>query len=135
MERTFLKDTRIISLEENIKNGNIDALGKFYKLLEEKKSPLIEKIQGEDNYFLVTIIYREEKKLDNVVLIPPVGMRNLKEHIMNRLLDTDIWYISYKVEKDIMFSYHFSVNDSLDKDWEKYNKVYDVKMPFCGENK
>ena len=76
MERTFLKDTRIISLEENIKNGNIDALGKFYKLLEEKKSPLIEKIQGEDNYFLVTIIYREEKKLDNVVLpallFPPI---------------------------------------------------------------
>lgn len=159
MERTFLKDTRIISLEENIKNGNIDALGKFYKLLEEKKSPLIEKIQGEDNYFLVTIIYREEKKLDNVVLIPPVGMRNLKEHIMNRLLDTDIWYISYKVEKDIMFSYHFSINDSLDKDWEKrwrnakndkfnknyidlsgkisnkYNKVSYVKMPFSSENK
>lgn len=158
MERTFIKDSRIVKLEENIKSGDLSALDEFYKSLKESGAPLIEKIEGEEDY-LVTIIYKEDKRLENVVLIPPVGMRKLENHVMNRLLDTSLWYISYKVEKDIMFLYHFSVNDSLDKDWEKrwrnaendkfnknlfdlsgkisnkYKKVSYVKMPYVKENK
>lgn len=159
MERTYIRDSRIIKLEKDIKNGESNALENFYKYIETNGAPLIEKIQGEDEFYLVTIIYKEEKRLDNVVLIPPVGMRKLEDHVMDRLLDTDLFYISYKVEKDIMFSYHFFINDTFDKDWEKrwrnaendkfnkylfdlsgkisnkYKKVSYVRMPYVKEDK
>lgn len=119
MIRTYIKDSRIIKLENEILNGNSEALEKFFDDLKEQGSPLIESIANDNTNDLVTLIYRGNSKTKNVVLIPPVGMRKLENHIMDRLLDTNLFYISYIVKKDVRFSYHFSPNDPLNNDWER----------------
>lgn len=119
MERTYIKNKRIAKLENMIKEGKKDAIDLFWSEVEEKGAPLIEEIDNDDNNKLVTIIYKEEKPLNNVVLIPPVGMRKLENCILKKLDQTNLWYISYIVRKDISFTYQFSINDPLDNDWNR----------------
>ncbi|MDD6795232.1 MAG: alpha/beta hydrolase-fold protein [Clostridiaceae bacterium] len=119
MERTSRVDSRIKRLQLEIQKGNNEAENEFLDYLKVKGAPLIEKIPDDEVYDLVTIIYREKKPCSNVVLIPPVGMRKLENCIMDKIEGTSIWYIAYKVEKDIRFSYQFSPNDPLDKDWNR----------------
>lgn len=119
MERTYIKDSRITDLENKIKNGNKNALKLFWSSIEMYGTPLIESINGDNDNKLVTIIYKEDKHLDNVVLIPPVGMRKLENCILEKIENTDLWYISYIVRKDISFTYEFSINDPLDNDWNR----------------
>lgn len=133
MIRTFEKPKLIKELEAEINKGNLKKLKSFWEYVEINGAPIVEKIEDEENYDLVTIIYREDKKLKNVVLIPPVGMRKLENCIMEKLENTDLWYISYKVRNDISFTYQFSINDPLNNDWDRrwrnvkgdiYNKNY-----------
>lgn len=139
MERVFIKDKRIKRLEDELEKGNNKALKVFWEYISKKGTPLIEDIEGEDDYCLVTLIYREKKKLKNVVLIPPVGMRKLENCKMDKVSETDLWYISYKVRKDIRFSYQFSPDDPLNNDWERrWKNVQDDefnnnKLNFTGK--
>lgn len=119
MERTSLIDNRIKNLKKEIESGNFSAEEEFLNYIKLNGAPLIEKLSEDKDYDLVTIIYVEDKPLNNVVLIPPVGMRKLENCIMEKIEGTSIWYISYKVEKDIRFSYQFSPNDPLDNDWNR----------------
>lgn len=119
MERTYIKNKRIAKLENMIKEGNKDAIDLFWSEVEKKGAPLIEDIDNDDNNKLVTIIYKEEKPVNNVVLIPPVGMRKLENCILEKLDKTNLWYISYIVRKDLSFTYQFSINDPLDNDWNR----------------
>ena len=119
MERTFVKPKIIKDLENSILNKEENSLEKFWYHIDKVGTPLIEKFEDLEEYDLVTLIYKEEKKLDNVVLIPPVGMRKLEKCIMNKVYGTDVWYISYKVKNDISFTYQFSPNDPLDNDWNR----------------
>jgi enterochelin esterase family protein len=43
---------------------------------------------------------------------------------MEKLKNTNLWYISCKIRNDIRFQYCFSVNDSLDDDWDaRFEKI------------
>ena len=119
MERTYIKNSRIIELENKIKNNDEKVLQLFWNDLKVNGAPLIEDISGDNKNKLVTIVYREDKPLENVVLIPPVGMRKLENCILEKLEDTDLWYISYIVPKDVSFTYQFSINDPFDNDWNR----------------
>lgn len=119
MERTLERSSIISNLEDKIQKGNYTALQKIWNDIENKGTPLIEEIEENSENSLVTFIYRAEGEVENVVFIPPVGMDKLQENKMERLLETDLWYISYKMRNDIHFSYYFSPNDPLDDDWEK----------------
>lgn len=119
MERTYLKDSRIIELENNIKSNVHNALQSFWSSIEKSGAPLTEDIKGDNENKLVTIIFKEDKPLENVVLIPPVGMRKLENCMLEKIENSDVWYISYIVKKDISFTYQFSINDLLDNDWNR----------------
>lgn len=119
MERSTIVNSKIEKLKKEIAEGNIEALNIFWSEVQKEGAPLIEDIQGNNEESLVTIIYREKKPLKNVVLIPPVGMRKLENCVMDKLEGTDLWYISYKVKKDVKFTYQFSPNDPLNNDWER----------------
>lgn len=124
MERVAIKNKKIVELEEKINNSDESALDEFWSYIDKNGSPLIEEIEGNSEESLVTIIYREKKKLDNVVLIPPVGMRKIENCVLDKVEKTDLWYISYKVENDICFNYQFVPNDPLNNDWNRrWNNV------------
>lgn len=128
MEKSLLRSKKIIELEEKIQQGNNQAVEKFWCEIEENGTPLIEKIDGDHENVLVSFIYKADKQIENVVLIPPIGAGNFSENKMERLLDTDIWHINYKIRNDVRFSYFFSPNDFFDDDWEKRykNSTHDI---------
>ena len=139
MERSYIKDKRIEKLEKELENKNNNALIEFWNNIKKSGTPLIEDIDGKEEYSLVTLIYREKKELENVVFIPPVGMRKLENCKMDKIPGSDLWYIAYKVRKDIRFSYQFSPNDPLNNDWERrWKNVQDDefnknKLNFTGK--
>lgn len=119
MEKSLLKSTKITNLKEKIEQGNDDELQRFWDEMENKGTPLIEKIDGDFKNVLVTFVYKSDKEIENIVMIPPVGGDNFSQNSMERLLETNLWYISYKIRNDIRFYYYFSVNDSFDDNWKK----------------
>ncbi|MDO5518819.1 MAG: alpha/beta hydrolase-fold protein [Clostridium sp.] len=124
MERVNLKNRKIIELENRLNDGGEKVLDEFWKYIKSTGNPLIEEIEGNSDESLVTIVYREKKKVDNVVLIPPVGMRKLENCVLDKVENTDLWYISYKVKNDICFNYQFVPNDPLNNDWNRrWNNV------------
>lgn len=119
MEKSLLYSRIIINLKEKIQQENKKAIQEFWEYIEVNGTPLIETIDGDLENVLVTFVYKADEEIDNVVLIPPVGRDNILENKMERLLETNLYYISYKVKNNVRFKYCFSVNDSLDDDWEK----------------
>lgn len=121
MEKSSLKSRIIMELKEKIQSGDNNALNIFLKDINGN-APLIEEIEGDLDNSLVTFIYQGDENTENIVFMPPNGMENLLQNKMERLLDTNLWYISYKVNNNIKAMYFFSVNDSLDikckKRWE-----------------
>jgi enterochelin esterase-like enzyme len=138
MEKTLLKSTIIMDLQEKIEQGNHAALQEFWDMVETKGAPLIEKIDGDLENSLITFIYKVDEEVHNIVLMPPIDWDNLQESKMQRLLETNLWYVTYKLKNDVRSTYFFSINDSFDNDWEKKITVHDKFnkniLVFEGEN-
>lgn len=138
MEKTLLKSTIIMDLQEKIEQGNLIALQEFWDMVETKGTPLIEKIEGDFENCLVTFIYKVDEEVENIVLMPPIDWDNLQESKMQRLLETNLWYVTYKLKNDVRSTYFFSINDSFDNDWEKKVTIHDKSnkniLVFEGEN-
>ena len=140
MEKSLIKSKAIIELEEKIQHGNNGALDEFWCEIENRGTPLIEKLEGDLEHDLVTFVYEADEEIENIVLMPPVGEDNLLENKMQRLLETNLWYITYKVQNNIRFTYAFSANDSLEADceerWDNLNhdKFNKNRLVFKGED-
>jgi len=125
MEKTLLKSTIIMDLQEKLEQGHPIALQEFWNMVETKGTPLIEKIDQDLENSLITFVYKVDEEIENIVLMPPVDWDNLQEGKMQRLLETNLWYVTYKLKSDVRSEYGFSINDSFDNDWEKKNLVHD----------
>ncbi|GCD09389.1 alpha/beta hydrolase-fold protein [Clostridium tagluense] len=127
MEKSLLNSTIIMNLKEKIEQGNNESLHEFWNNMEINGAPLIETIDGDSENVLVTFIYKPHEEIENVVLIPPIGRDNLLENRLEKLSQTNLWYITYKIKNDVRFKYSFCVNDSFDDDWTKRwdNLIYD----------
>ena len=130
-----------MSLREKVKQGDKEALIGFWEDVVSKGTPLIEEIDGDSENALVTFVYKADEDIENIVLMPPIGRDNLLENSMEKLLETNLWYITYKVRNDVRFKYSFSVNDSFDDDdwtkrWEEliYDKLNKNRLTFKGED-
>jgi len=140
MEKSLLNSAIIMKLKEQIQQGNKEALETFWRKVENNNGPFIEKIEGDLENDLVTFVYKADEEIENIVLMPPVGWNNLLENKMERLLETNLWYISYKVRNNVRFKYSFSVNDSLDVECEKrwdrliYDQFNKNRLVFKGQN-
>ncbi|WP_346915224.1 alpha/beta hydrolase-fold protein [Clostridium sp.] len=141
MKKSLLKSRTITELEEKIKLYGERAIEEFLCIIEEKGTPIIEELENDSKNSLVTFIYKEDKECENVLFVPPVGKENYNDNQMQRILKTDLWYITYEVRNDVRFKYYFSPNDPLDNNWDEryYNRsVYDrlnkKVMIFKGEN-
>lgn len=94
-----------MDLQGKIEQGNHADLQEFWGMIETKGAPLIEKIDGDLENSLVTFIYKVDEEIENIVLMPPVDWDNLQEGKMQRLLETNLWYITYKTKNDVRFRY------------------------------
>lgn len=118
MEISQIKSFKISKLEKQLKLGNMEDLERFWENIEQNGAPLIETIPTDSEHHLVTFIFKGDEKVKNVLVIPEMEDCKFLNYRMERLLNTNLWYISCTIRNDIRFQYSFSVNDLLDDDWD-----------------
>jgi enterochelin esterase family protein len=107
------KDHQLLSpslkaLHKNLKSGNTTALDDFWNEILQQGTPLVEPIEGEEKYSFVTFLWRSDE-IRGVSVISL--LTNPTTYPMNRLLDTDLWYMTCRVRKDVRTTYQFSPID------------------------
>jgi enterochelin esterase family protein len=108
---------RLGELRKAIAAGESGALERFWGRISEEGAPLVEPIVGAKDEVLVTYLWRGGDETKNVLVVisaidlaTPEGIAGAK---LERLPQTDLWYLSRRMRSDARFAYSFSVNDSL----------------------
>jgi len=103
----------ISRLQDEIKINKKEAVSKFWKEIEKRETPIIEEIEGDDIYNLITFLVREDEEVENIVCFSIFVTEDIKEGLLERIEDTKIFYKSYKILKGIRETYNFSKNNPL----------------------
>src|ERR1041384_143926 len=104
---------RLVALQDRLKAGDREALADFWKQIEARGAPIVEEVPGNDRDVLVTILWRATAETKNVFVFR-VGEVNTP---MVRLLDTDLWYKTFQLQKGARFIYQFAANLPDPKEW------------------
>ena len=86
---------RLMNLQSQLKSGDRDALANFWKEIEERGAPIIEPAAGSDGDVLVTMLWRAREETRNVFVF---RLGDVSKP-MARLLDTDLWYKTFRLQK------------------------------------
>src|SRR3989440_556663 len=108
-----LLSPRLTALRDRIKSGERAALDNFWKDLSERGAPIVEGVPGNDRVMLVTMLWRAREETKNGFVFR-LGEVNKP---MVRLLDTDLWYKTFQLQKGARFIYQFATNLPDPKEW------------------
>src|SRR5215510_4946714 len=103
---------RLAALEERVKAGDRAALDSFWKEIEQKGAPIIEPATGSDE-MLVTMLWRAREETRNVFVFRLGDVNKPMAH----LLDTDLWYKTFRLQKGARFIYQLGTNLPDPKTW------------------
>ncbi|MGH4123448.1 MAG: alpha/beta hydrolase [Clostridium sp.] len=131
MSSNKLFSSKINELTKEIQNNNINAVNDFWTSIEKEGAPLIEKIPTDKDNVLLTFIYKEKKAIENILIYGAIPGYRYSENVMEKLLNTDIWFKTYKVRNDVKFKYNFSLNYEFDNVYKKIkeNTIKDELNP------
>ncbi len=90
----------------------------FILFLHEIKSnhtPLIEQCPADNQYKLITYIWLGDQNTENVYVFGSFPGWDLSVNQLQRLLQTDIWYVTFRTNKSFISTYYFTVNDFFRK--------------------
>ena len=104
----------ISNLQEKIRVNKKEAVSKFWKEIEKLGTPIFEKFEGDDKHNLITFIVREDKDVKNIVCNSYLANEDIKEGLLEKIEDTNIYFKSYKILKGIRDTYNFSKNNPLE---------------------
>ena len=104
---------RLAKLQDRLKSGDQKALDIFWKEIMERGAPIIEEVPGNDRDVLVTVVWRGREETKNVFVFQIPGI----EKPMARMLDTDLWYKTFRLQKDARFVYRLATNLPDPKQW------------------
>ncbi len=108
-----LLSPRLAALQARLKSGDRKALDNFWKEIEARGTPIIEELPGNGRDVLVTLVWRAKEETKNVFVFR-LGEVNKP---MTRLLDTDLWYKTFQLQKGARFVYQFATNLPDPKEW------------------
>jgi enterochelin esterase family protein len=131
-----LQVTEKLSLDERLKPGprqdrysspTIEALRKqlaqgekstesFWRKAAESGTPLVEPIEKNDKYVLVTFLWRGTPDTRNVLVVGSFWTRPMTEYVMTQLGGSDVWYLTLRMPGGARFAYALSPNDPLASD-------------------
>jgi|GEM_PF-141942 len=103
---------RLAALQDRLKSGDRGALGSFWKEITQDGAPMIEP-GGSDGEMLVTMLWRATEETRNVFVF---RLGDVSKS-MARLLDTDLWYKTFRLQKGARFTYQFAANLPDPKGW------------------
>ena len=104
---------RLAALQDRLKSGDRTALDKFWKEVTERGAPMIEPAVDNDREMLVTILWRGTEETRSVFVFGLLDM----DKPMARLLDTDLWYKTFRLQKGARFVYRLATNLPDPKEW------------------
>jgi enterochelin esterase family protein len=104
---------RLAALQDRLKSGDRNALENFWKEISEQGAPIIEPVAGSDGDLLVTMVWRAREPTTNVFVF---RLGDVSKS-MARLLDTDLWYKTFRLQKGARFTYQFATNLPDPKEW------------------
>ena len=104
---------RLAKLQDRLKAGDRGALDSFWKEIKQSGAPMIEPVADSSRDVLVTILWQatEETRSAFVFQLPGV------DKPMARLLDTDLWYKTFRLQKGARFVYRLATNLPDPKEW------------------
>jgi enterochelin esterase family protein len=103
------KSARIDQLANDVNAGQAGAAERFWAEAEARGGPLVETIPGNDQYFLVTFLWKEIYETYNVLVIWPGAPR--EDNYMSHVPGTNVWYETVRVFRGSRFSYQLAPND------------------------
>lgn len=109
-----------------LKIGNKKALYTFLHEIKSNNTPLIEQCPIDNQYKLITYIWLGDRKTENVYVFGSFPGWDLSVNQLKRLLQTDIWYETFRTDKSFISTYYFSVNDFFENDWIKRSEQYEL---------
>ena len=112
---TKISSLRLMALQNELESGNADALAIFWREIDKLGAPLVESIERDSDYSWVTFLWRAEKDIKNVIVLSQLdgSFFYVADKTLTRMLDTDLWYKTYRVRNDVRTTYRFSEDDSL----------------------
>jgi enterochelin esterase family protein len=107
---------RLIALRKEVANDGKAALDKFWQEVKQTGTPLVEPLEGNDKYVLVTFLWRATFETYNVLVVwTPYSTERQDDYKMTHMADTDLWYKTLSVLKGARFLYQLSPNDTLSR--------------------
>jgi enterochelin esterase-like enzyme len=110
----------IAELKRLVLAGDRNAIDEFWKRAKRIGTPVVENSGTDSHEVIVTFLWHGDPSTKSVGLLAPLGdspgMPNLP---LTRLLDTDVWYSSWRMRDDLRFSYSFVMNT---QPGEKYSE-------------
>src|SRR5437763_4291270 len=104
---------RLAALQDRLKSGDREALDSFWKEITERGAPIVEPVVGSKSEVLVTILWRGTEETRSVFVFGLLDM----DKPMARLLDTDLWYKTFRLQKGARFVYRLATNLPDPKEW------------------
>src|SRR6267142_876494 len=91
---------RLAALQDRLKSGDWEPLDNFWKEISERGAPMIEPAADSDREVLVTMLWRASEETRNVFVF---RLGDVSKP-MARLLDTDLWYKTFRLQKGARFT-------------------------------
>lgn len=107
------------------------ALKKFWSEIAENGAPIIEKIKDDDENYLVTVVWKECEPVEHMAVFGEMFGMDSENTQLEKLLDTDLWYRTWKVPGDGKTVYMFIVNEKEGQAWDDL----DFRMDPFNKNK
>jgi len=104
---------RLLALRDRLTSGDRTALDKFWKEISEQGAPMIEPAADSDHEMLVTMLFRAREETRNVFVF---RLGDVSKPMV-RLLDTDLWFKTFRLQKGARFTYQFATNLPDPKEW------------------
>jgi Domain of unknown function (DUF3327) len=104
---------RLLALRDRLTSGDRTALDKFWNEINEQGAPVIEPATDNDREVLVTMLWRGSEETKNVFVF---RLGDVSKPMV-RLLDTDLWYKTFRLQQGARFIYQLATNLPDPKEW------------------
>lgn len=105
---------RLAELARRLEGGERSALDAFSERLAREGTPLLEELEGDREHLLLTLVWRADGAVRNVVVVP--GLESIwqpERNRMERMRGTNLWHRTWRVRRDLRTTYCFSPDDPL----------------------
>jgi enterochelin esterase-like enzyme len=105
---------RVSELYRRIEAGEPGAADAFWHRLAREGTPLLEELETDRESLLLTLVWRAEGPVRNVVVVP--GLEQIwhpERNRMEQVPGTHLWHRTWQVRRDLRTTYCFSPDDPL----------------------